>query len=409
MPPLGPGGSVEADVADPTPFLSTITGASAGLVAIIGGLLVNKFIGIDSEQQGAQAMLDQADDRLRIARARAKDAQQTWESFEVSQFLNRSEVLDAIRDGMQEAAELGPELLESTPLTVEQLRPHLRDAAEEFARACALFDGKLPPAAVRSAEDWQNSTWESARIHLKIDLPATRRPAVWDRAFKAVTQVRAQQRKDQGFADLQAKFPSAGFRERLMSGLEIPPSAFIRSISNQAAQRIEQQRTRLTTEKERTAQHLEDADAEATRLRVTGTSRRDRPSRQAAVDRDRRAAIPHHRRHRAARARHAYRADGVHWGDPHTGSAVRDRARRAAGVHGLPRSTPLPRPRPRPPSTAAGAKPAGGYRPTGTRIDSHCGAMIPTARFPAPAVAPPGQQLRFHQVGKPERGSIYAP
>jgi hypothetical protein len=59
---------------DPTPFLSTIAGASSGLVAIVGGLLVARFVSLDSEQQGAQRVLDDAEARLAIAWQRARDA-----------------------------------------------------------------------------------------------------------------------------------------------------------------------------------------------------------------------------------------------------------------------------------------------------------------------------------------------
>jgi hypothetical protein len=36
---------------DPAPFLSTVILASAAFVAIVGGLLVARFVGLDSDQQ----------------------------------------------------------------------------------------------------------------------------------------------------------------------------------------------------------------------------------------------------------------------------------------------------------------------------------------------------------------------
>jgi hypothetical protein len=56
---------------DPTPFLSTIAGASSGPVAIVGGLLVARFVSLDSEQRGAQHVLDDTEARLATARQRA--------------------------------------------------------------------------------------------------------------------------------------------------------------------------------------------------------------------------------------------------------------------------------------------------------------------------------------------------
>jgi hypothetical protein len=253
-------------VADPTPFLSTITGASAGLVAIIGGLLVNRFVGIDSEQQGAQALLDQAEERLRIAGARAKEARQAWEAFEVAEFLDEPDVLQRIRVGVREAAELDPELLETTPLTLDQLRPHVQDAAEEFAEARELLDGMLKPAADLSPREWRTRVWESVRVGVKEELPIPRRPSVWEAAFDAVIEARAQERERQDAA----KLPYGGVTlGSLADRILIPPISSVTStlISNREVQRVEQQRARLTTEKERTEQHLEDAEVEAGRLR----------------------------------------------------------------------------------------------------------------------------------------------
>jgi hypothetical protein len=54
-------------MADPTPYLSTMTATSAALVSIIGGLLVARFVGLDSEHQGAQKLVAEAEARLALA------------------------------------------------------------------------------------------------------------------------------------------------------------------------------------------------------------------------------------------------------------------------------------------------------------------------------------------------------
>jgi hypothetical protein len=61
---------------DPAPFLSTVILASAALVAIVGGLLVTRFVGLDSDQQTSRKLLADASDRLAIARKRAEVARQ---------------------------------------------------------------------------------------------------------------------------------------------------------------------------------------------------------------------------------------------------------------------------------------------------------------------------------------------
>jgi len=56
---------------DPALFLSTIILASGALVAIIGGLLAARFVGLDADQQTNRRVLIAADGRLASARRRA--------------------------------------------------------------------------------------------------------------------------------------------------------------------------------------------------------------------------------------------------------------------------------------------------------------------------------------------------
>jgi hypothetical protein len=61
-------------VTDPAPFLSTIIATSAALVAIIGGLLVAKFVGLDSDERTSGKIMVGARERLEVARRRAHAA-----------------------------------------------------------------------------------------------------------------------------------------------------------------------------------------------------------------------------------------------------------------------------------------------------------------------------------------------
>lgn len=75
---------------DPAPFLSTIAASSAAMVAIIGGLLVAKFVALDSEQQGAQHLLDEAKERLGKAQERERQARDVLRAMDVDYFFNES-------------------------------------------------------------------------------------------------------------------------------------------------------------------------------------------------------------------------------------------------------------------------------------------------------------------------------
>lgn len=61
-------------IVDPAPFLSTIITTSAALVAIIGGLLVARFISLDSDQRTSRKVLTSARERLDVARRRVQTA-----------------------------------------------------------------------------------------------------------------------------------------------------------------------------------------------------------------------------------------------------------------------------------------------------------------------------------------------
>jgi hypothetical protein len=57
-------------VVDPAGYLSTLVTASAALEAIVGGLLVARFVGMDSEQRGADKAIRDAEAHRDTARRR---------------------------------------------------------------------------------------------------------------------------------------------------------------------------------------------------------------------------------------------------------------------------------------------------------------------------------------------------
>lgn len=120
-------------VTDPAPFLATIAGVSATMVAIIGGLLVARFVTLDGEQQGAQQLLDGAAGRLAIAQKRADEARQRLWRWQIDDFFD-GEVLERAVHGERDVREL--RMLGSyTPLSDDDLARVIEVAADEFARA----------------------------------------------------------------------------------------------------------------------------------------------------------------------------------------------------------------------------------------------------------------------------------
>lgn len=83
---------------DPTPFLSTIVTTSAALVAIIGGLLVAKFVGLDSDQRASRKILAGARGRLELAQRRFQAAWQDVLRWDAESFFGMREVVEGVVD-----------------------------------------------------------------------------------------------------------------------------------------------------------------------------------------------------------------------------------------------------------------------------------------------------------------------
>lgn len=179
--------------ADPIPFLSTITGASAGLVAIVGGLLVARFVGLDSEQQGADRVLADARARLETAKKRATDAAGRLLRFEANDFIDDKDVLNAIFAGNTDMAALraaGPR----TTLIDDELRPFISSLADEFSRARTVLSEVIPAYhEVPRADLAQYVEWRKfQRLH-HADLPADFTYGVWSRVFYEVSDRRSEE------------------------------------------------------------------------------------------------------------------------------------------------------------------------------------------------------------------------
>lgn len=173
-------------VADPSTFLSTVTASSAGMVAIVGGLLVARFISLESEQQGAQRLVEEAEGRLRKARERADEAADELRQYEAARFLNQRDVLEAIADGNLEVDELR-RIGGECPLTDDELSPFISGYRTEFETAAKALDSAIDHPAKLTPEQWQRlRDWDSALQQFQ-SIPADPPiPAVWELALERI-------------------------------------------------------------------------------------------------------------------------------------------------------------------------------------------------------------------------------
>lgn len=117
------------------------------MVAIVGGLLVARFVTIQSEQEGAQQLLDDAQSRLDTAQNREQQAQDRLNYWDVDDFFDR-DVIRAINEGKQDIADLR-EAGSYTPLSDEQLAEIVQKITSEFETARREF--RIAPASRRGS------------------------------------------------------------------------------------------------------------------------------------------------------------------------------------------------------------------------------------------------------------------
>jgi hypothetical protein len=139
---------------DPTTFLSTVAATSATMVAIVGGLLVARFVTISSEQEGAQNLLNDANERLTIAQRRFGAAYDEIYEWDVRDFFDVP-TIRSIGSGTTDIRDLrGPRL--SRRLTDEQFTNIIGEISAEFRSARAALRGLVRPQSQRGYVSWED-------------------------------------------------------------------------------------------------------------------------------------------------------------------------------------------------------------------------------------------------------------
>lgn len=90
--------------ADVNWLLSAIAQASAALVAIVGGLLVSRYVTLHAEQQGARRRADDLARRVEEARSHQDKSEREYDLYFVDDFLDDDDVFEAILTGRGEAS-----------------------------------------------------------------------------------------------------------------------------------------------------------------------------------------------------------------------------------------------------------------------------------------------------------------
>ncbi len=231
-------------VTDPTPFLSTIAAVSATMVAIVGGLLVARFVTIDSEQEGAQQLLDDARGRLDTARKRAKEVVGALYTWDVNDFFE-AKVIRAIGAGEHDVSALR-DIGGGTRLTDEAIAYVVQEIVTEFDKARRIL-GEL---ITNDTEHTDDPTWKEFWRSYPT-LTETTWDDVWETVYEDL--VRPPRPSNPLMGDL-------GFPETTMLPLITPPEYVALDV---------RRRDSLRGDVERAQQRAEDIEAEVAHLQRT--------------------------------------------------------------------------------------------------------------------------------------------
>lgn len=250
---------------DPAPFLSTIITTSAALVAIIGGLLVARFVSLDSDQRTSRKILTSARERLELARRRAQAAWGDILRWDADDFFSTPGAIEAVIDqGAASPAELMR--IASWPHEPDELAPFVTEVAGEAGRAREAITPRICSDDV---------FWRDFRRRCR-DLPEIRWPRVWEHVFDGVAREREVAEKAAAEARRRAAPPRTAMERSLdlmgdalrrdrqqyaltTRALVIPPPTDYRAIR---ARRFDD----LRSDHARAQQQVEDLEAELIRL-----------------------------------------------------------------------------------------------------------------------------------------------
>jgi hypothetical protein len=242
-------------------FLSTVILANAALDAIVGGLLVGRFVSLDSDQQGSRKVLVDAAGRLRTARERAATVHADLVQWHYRHFLRDPRLLDYIDEGHTKPDEL--RVIVGSPLTDDELRQFAKDITDEFERARKELNEE--PVATDIRQDRSERVAPALR-----DKAQPRWPVVWRKVY---VEVKDRPSDTQALASLDKQMAA---RRRIKGELAATSDAqadmFLQdagwSIPSTGTDEIEVRRhDELTAADQRASQRVEDLEDEVVRLR----------------------------------------------------------------------------------------------------------------------------------------------
>lgn len=176
--------------ADVNWLLSAITQSAAALIAIVGGLLVSRYVSLHAEQQGARRRADDLMRRLTEAETQLSEREREFDLHQVDEFLDDDAVFRVITEAKGEVS-VGQMLIEmdadAEDLNRDVLEERFAVLRDELNRAVSILLSEVPKQ--EDHESWVN-------FKRNRELPILNR-SVWEWVYDGVCDEKRRKAKDE--------------------------------------------------------------------------------------------------------------------------------------------------------------------------------------------------------------------
>ena len=193
LPPDASGTALRANldrVNDSGTLLTTCAAVGAAIVAIVGGLLVARFVTLDSAQEGADRRMAELETRLEHATADAQVAAKQLLDYDLDYALDESRVYEALISSYLEGEPENPradlpmtivrELIDLDRFTDSQVEPAIKQIAEEMTRALSQLPAMVP-------EQEEQGHWSDFKLGRQLPVG---NDSAWRAAYEYISQIR---------------------------------------------------------------------------------------------------------------------------------------------------------------------------------------------------------------------------
>lgn len=237
---------------DVNALMTALAQASAALIAIVGGLLVSRYVTLHAEQQGAQRRLDDIDRRLIASKDERAEAVREWNVYLAEDLLEDERVYEEVVKQQYRPTVRG--VLEALDHDGDNLNHSILDErltalAEEMHRAISAMSELIPQAT-------QHASWSGFQRDHAFEIG---QKDAWEWAYKRICRKKTHEARKAAAA---ARAAERGPFASLGMNFIVPPIEPIPQIMPRASVLLPSGKTY----RERLLDRIDEADAEVRAL-----------------------------------------------------------------------------------------------------------------------------------------------